>query len=56
METGACVSVAVLASRQLAEVASGLGHGFVIEFEDDAASGFVADGDIELKIRRERKT
>jgi len=49
METGSLVSVAVLASRQLAEVASGLGHVFVIEFEDDAASGLVADVDIELK-------
>jgi hypothetical protein len=52
METRTCVSVAVLASRELAEVAGGLGHDIVVELEDDAASGLAVDGDIKLKIRK----
>lgn len=51
METGTFVSVAILASRELAEIAGSLGHDIVVELEDDAAGGFAADGDIELKIR-----
>ena len=48
METGTFVSVAILASRELAEIAGSLGHDIVVELEDDAASRPAGDTDIEL--------
>ena len=46
------VSVAILARSELAEVAGGLGHNIVIEFEDDATCFLVANFDIKLKIKK----
>ena len=49
MEGRALEAEAVLAGAELAEVARGLGHDVVPETEDDAASGLVVDGDVELQ-------
>ena len=53
VETRASVAESVLASRELTEVASGLGNNIVVQLEHDAARGLVVDGDVELKTRRE---
>jgi hypothetical protein len=52
VETRALVSVAILTSSELAEVAAGLGHYIVIEFEDDAGGLVVANFDIKLKMKK----
>ena len=50
MERAALVPEAVLAGRELAEVARGPRHLVVVELENDAASGLAVDGDVELRI------
>ena len=50
MERAVRVAETVLAGRELAEVAGGLGDDVVIELEDDAARGLAADGNIELEL------
>jgi hypothetical protein len=48
MEARASISVTILTSAQLAEVPGGPRYNVIIEFEDDAPSGVVVDGDVEL--------
>ena len=50
VESRTGVSVAILASGELAEVAGGLGDDIVVQLEDDAASVLVTDFDIKLSI------
>ena len=50
VERAALVPEAVLAGRELAEVARGPRHLVVVELEDDAARGLAVDGDVELRI------
>jgi hypothetical protein len=49
MEAAAGVAEAVLACRELAEVARCLGHGVVVELEDDAPGRLRADCNIKLR-------
>lgn len=48
MEPRASISIAVLTSAQLAEVPRSPRYNVIIEFEDDAPSWGVVDGDVEL--------
>ena len=54
MERGALVAETVLAGGELAEVLRGLGDNVVKELEDDATRRGVVDGDIELRVGREK--
>lgn len=49
VEAGSLITVAILTSGELTEVAGGLGNDVIVELEHDAASGGVVDGDVELK-------
>lgn len=49
MEGGSLVTITVLACSKLTEVLGCLWHVVVVEPEHDAASGFVADRDVELR-------
>ena len=48
MKRAVLVPEAVLAGRELAEVARGLGNNVVVELEGDALSRLAADGDVKL--------
>ena len=51
MEGAALVAEAVLAGRELAEVARGLGHNVVVQPEDNAAHGLRVDRDVKLRAQ-----
>ncbi len=54
MDVGLGVAVAVLACRELAEVAGSDGADGVEKAEDDAAGGHAVDVDVELQQRGQR--
>ena len=48
VETASFVSLSLPAGSKLTEVFGGLGNNIVVELEDNATGGLVADGDIKL--------
>jgi hypothetical protein len=51
VEARAGVAETILARGKFTEVSRGLRHNIVVQFEDDAARGLVADADIKLDYR-----
>lgn len=48
MEVRVRVAEPVLTGAELAEVASGLWDGIIVQFEDNTTGWLIADGDVEL--------
>lgn len=51
MEGGSLVAEAMLSSRELAEIFRSLGDDIIVEFEDDATSRLVVNGDVKLSVQ-----
>lgn len=50
MEGRSLVAIAMLSSRELAEISGGLGDDVIVELEDDASGRLVVNLDVELSV------